>query len=138
MRFSRACFFFTLVACGSRTELGEWTTEAGVAPPLRDAGSQRDAVADGPACAVACAAGEVCIHDYYTHDPPPPLPDGGVCTYGTQRYDRCWGVTDRCSPVPRGCVTAPSCSCPSLGRPQWPEGCECNGDGSFDCYSIGI
>ncbi len=120
-------------------------------PPITDASP--GAVSDGsggavteagpagsPECAVACDAGEVCVHGYYTHDPPPPLPDGGVCTSGMQRYQRCWSESDQCRPVPDGCVAEPACSCPALSPTSglWPIGCECRSDGTYDCYNIGI
>jgi len=118
-----------LSACGARTEIGT---------PNLDASPEASTTDSGATCMVTCGAGQVCIHRYGTHDPPPPLADGGVCTFGTERYDRCWYVTDRCETVPAGCVEMPSCSCPPFRFPEWPEGCECNGDGTFNCYSIGI
>jgi hypothetical protein len=133
-----------LAACGSRSELAEELDGGG---PLPDAGLAldvaavpRDATAVDGGCAGLCGIGQVCVHEYYTHDPPPPLPDGGVCTFGTKRYSRCWSVTDRCDAVPQGCVTGASCSCPALvGMPGlWPRGCECQSDGTLNCYDIGI
>ncbi|HEX8791816.1 MAG TPA: hypothetical protein VF765_12770 [Polyangiaceae bacterium] len=125
-RVARALGFVFVSACGSRT--------VSVGPDAAPTGDS----SGGSSCAVACDGGSVCIHEYYTHDPPPPLTDGGMCTSGTQRFDRCWSVTDRCGALPQGCVLAgASCSCPPLGPPSWPEGCACHGDGTLDCYSIG-
>jgi hypothetical protein len=105
--------FVFLASCGARTE---------IAAPVT--------------CTVQCGGGEVCIHQYNTHDPPPPLVDGGTCTFGIQRFDRCWGEEDRCAAVPQGCTSDP-CTCPPLD-PKWQQTCACAADGTFDCYTIGI
>jgi hypothetical protein len=140
MRGAIACVLGLLLVassgCGSRSELTLGIPDASSAAASSDAASPPDASPLAP-CAVTCDAGAVCIHDYSTHDPPPPLPDGGVCQYGAKRFNRCWGVMDQCGSLPQGCNVSPSCSCPPLGPPNWPEGCECHGDGTFDCYFIG-
>jgi hypothetical protein len=113
--------FVVLAACGARTEL---------------ASVDASAIVGDAACDAQCEAGEICIHQYGTHDPPPPLKDGGTCTGGIQRFDRCWSENDRCTTPPPNCSTDP-CTCPPLD-PTWPEGCACSSDGTFDCYDIGI
>ncbi len=98
--------------------------------------------ADLPDSGCPCAAGQVCVHDYYVHDPPPAGPDGSPCAYGVPRYGRCWTITDRCVARPTACDANSSCACPgaAICNPlsSFNLRCEVEGASSVDCYSIGI
>ena len=86
-----------------------------------------------------CGPGLFCVHGYSTHDPPGPLPDGSPCMFGTPRYGRCWNVSDYCEALPPQCDAGPVCSCAAMGASGFgPTGCECESDGTINCYVIGI
>ncbi len=98
--------------------------------------------ADLPDSGCNCAAGQVCVHDYYTHDPPPPGPDGSPCANGVPRYGRCWSIRDRCVARPTACDASSNCACPGAAictpPPFFSLGCDVENASSVDCYSIGI